>query len=77
MDLQTIPELPGPLTFEQAEAMAQRQIKKHHVAIILLHWFNATVWLTELATGAACEGHADWTNTRRRNVRKVCTRPHK
>ena len=50
---ETIPAVPLPLTFEQAEAMAQRQIKKHHVAIILLHWFNATVWLTELATGAA------------------------
>ena len=53
MNLQAIPVAPEPLTFEQAEAMAQRQIKKHHVAIILLHWFNATVWLTELATGAA------------------------
>ena len=53
MDFQTIPAAPEPLTFEHAEAMAQRQIKKHHVAIILLHWFNATVWLTELATGAA------------------------
>ena len=53
MDLQTIPATPEPLTFAEAEAMAQRQIKKHHVAIILLHWFNATVWLTELATGAA------------------------
>lgn len=53
MDSWTIPAESVPLTFEQAEAMAQRQIKKHHVAIILLHWFNATVWLTELATGAA------------------------
>ena len=53
MVYETIPAVPLPLTFEQAEAMAQRQIKKHHVAIILLHWFNATVWLTELATGAA------------------------
>lgn len=32
---------------------AQRMIKKHHVAIMLLHWFNAFVWLLELATGAA------------------------
>ena len=39
---------PVPLTAEQAEAMLQRQIKKHHVAIILLHWFNAFVWLFEL-----------------------------
>jgi len=28
-------------------------IKKHHVAIMLLHWFNAFVWLLELTTGAA------------------------
>jgi formate dehydrogenase subunit gamma len=33
--------------------MGQRQIKKHHVAVVLLHWFNAFVWLMELATGAA------------------------
>jgi formate dehydrogenase subunit gamma len=43
---------PTPLSAEQAEAMAQRQIKKHHVAIVLLHWFNATIWLLELSTGA-------------------------
>jgi formate dehydrogenase gamma subunit len=53
MDSWSIPNHPVPLTFEQAEAMAQRQIKKHHVAIMLLHWFNAMVWLMELATGAA------------------------
>ena len=33
--------------------MLQRQVKKHHVAIILLHWFNAYVWLFELVTGLA------------------------
>jgi formate dehydrogenase subunit gamma len=33
--------------------MLQRQIKKHHVAIMLLHWFNASVWLGELVTGIA------------------------
>jgi formate dehydrogenase gamma subunit len=33
--------------------LSQRMIKKHHVAIILLHWFNAFVWLVELTTGAA------------------------
>ena len=47
-----IPAIPTPLTSEQAEAMSQRQIKKHHVAIVLLHWFNAISWLLELATGA-------------------------
>jgi len=41
------------LSFEQIDAMKQRHVKKHHVAIILLHWFNATTWLVELATGAA------------------------
>lgn len=48
----TIPIQPGPLSIQQAEAMSQRQIKKHHVAIILLHWFNAIVWFFELSTGA-------------------------
>ena len=48
-----IPTAPVPLTAEQAEAMLQRQIKKHHVAIILVHWFNAIVWLLELSTGLA------------------------
>ena len=53
MGVETIPRMPTPLTAERAEAMSQRMIKKHHVAIMLLHWFNATVWLTELTTGAA------------------------
>jgi len=52
MGAQAIPELPVPLSVEQAEAMAQRQIKKHHVAIVLLHWYNAITWLLELSTGA-------------------------
>lgn len=46
-------QLPKLLTVEEAEAMAQRRIKKHHVAVVLLHWFNALVWLVELATGSA------------------------
>ncbi len=45
--------LPQPLTPQQAREMAQRQIKKHQVAVVLLHWFNALVWLLELSTGAA------------------------
>ena len=53
MGSQPLPLSPAPLTVEQAEAMSQRRIKKHHVAIMLLHWFNAIVWLCELATGAA------------------------
>ena len=53
MSASAIPTTPGPLTGAQAEAMAQRQIKKHHVAIVLLHWFNAISWLLELVTGTA------------------------
>ena len=53
MILETIPETPLKLTSEQAERMQQSLIKKHHVAIVLLHWFNALVWLFELLTGAA------------------------
>lgn len=52
MPLVSVPDVPLPLTFEQTQAMEQRQIKKHHVAIVLLHWFNAFVWLLELSTGA-------------------------
>ena len=48
-----IPASPYALTTEQAETLAQRRIKKHQVAIVLLHWFNALVWLIELATGSA------------------------
>jgi formate dehydrogenase subunit gamma len=48
-----IPTQPVPLTADEAEAMLQRQVKKHHVAIILLHWFNAYVWLFALVTGLA------------------------
>ncbi len=52
MSASPIPKVPARVTGEQAEAMAQRQIKKHHVAIVLLHWFNAISWLLELSTGA-------------------------
>lgn len=48
-----LPLAPVPLTADEAEAMLQRQIKKHHVAIILLHWFNAITWILEVSTGAA------------------------
>ncbi len=53
MPFETIPAIPLPLTAHQAEVMVQHQIKKHHVAIVLLHWFNAVVWMLELATGSA------------------------
>jgi formate dehydrogenase subunit gamma len=53
MNAQPIPAHPVPLNAEQATAMEQLNIKKHDVAIILLHWFNASVWLLELITGLA------------------------
>ncbi len=53
MRTSVIPMTPMPLSAEHAGAMLQRQIKKHHVAIVLLHWFNAFVWLFELGTGLA------------------------
>jgi formate dehydrogenase subunit gamma len=48
-----IPPAPYALNVEQTETLAQRQVKKHHVAIVLVHWFNAFVWLIELTTGSA------------------------
>lgn len=48
-----IPISPLPLSKAQAEAMLQRQIKKHHVAVILVHWFNAITWILEVSTGIA------------------------
>lgn len=49
----SIAKTPPPLTAAQADMLAQRQVKKHDVAIVLLHWFNAIVWLLELTTGLA------------------------
>lgn len=48
-----IPAVPLPLSHEEAAAMGQRRLKKHHVAIMLVHWFNALTWFLELTTGAA------------------------
>ncbi|MFZ2493826.1 MAG: cytochrome b/b6 domain-containing protein, partial [Thermoanaerobaculia bacterium] len=42
-----------PLTRDEAEVMLDRQIKKHHVAVILIHWFNAITWILEVSTGIA------------------------
>ena len=53
MSASTMSHLPAQLSVAEIDAMSQRQIKKHHVAIILLHWFNAIVWLLELSTGVA------------------------
>lgn len=49
----TVPLAPERLTREQADAMLHRQIKKHHVAVILVHWFNAITWIVEVTTGIA------------------------
>jgi formate dehydrogenase subunit gamma len=49
----SIPLKPLPLSAEEARLLSQSQIKKHAVAIVLLHWFNAIVWAIELATGSA------------------------
>ncbi|MFN2238878.1 MAG: cytochrome b/b6 domain-containing protein [Thermoanaerobaculia bacterium] len=48
-----IPLSPVPLTADQAEVMRERQIKKHHVAVILVHWFNAVTWILLVSTGIA------------------------
>jgi formate dehydrogenase subunit gamma len=49
----TVPVEPIALSADEARVLSQSHIKKHQVAIVLLHWFNAIVWLVELATGSA------------------------
>jgi len=53
MAVPSITQAARPLTAREADALSQRQVKKHDVAIMLLHWFNAMVWMLELATGLA------------------------
>jgi formate dehydrogenase subunit gamma len=53
MSTEAIPASPAPLSADEAEAMLQRRLKKHDVAIVLLHWFNAATWVLLVATGAA------------------------
>lgn len=53
MSAPSISNAPQHLGVAEIDALSQRQIKKHHVAIMLLHWFNAIVWLLELGTGLA------------------------
>jgi formate dehydrogenase subunit gamma len=48
-----VPLTPVPLSPEEAAAMSQRSIKKHDVAIMLVHWFNAATWILEVTTGVA------------------------
>jgi formate dehydrogenase gamma subunit len=51
MNSQPIPAHPVALTAEQATDMEQKSMKKHDVAIVLLHWFNASTWLVMLISG--------------------------
>ena len=53
MAAHTISQSPPRLTAAEADVLLHRQMKKHDVAIMLLHWFNAIVWALELMTGAA------------------------
>lgn len=53
MKADAIPTHPVHIPASEADLMLQRRLKKHHVAIILLHWFNASTWILELTTGAA------------------------
>jgi len=42
-----------PLTFDEREELKKKKLKKHDIATIYLHWFNALVWFIELTTGSA------------------------
>jgi formate dehydrogenase subunit gamma len=53
MGAHTISQSPPQLTAAQADVLSRRLLKKHDVAIMLLHWFNAIVWALELVTGVA------------------------
>ena len=44
---------PPEITAREMDSMRQRKMKKHDVAIMLIHWFNAFTWIFMLATGAA------------------------
>lgn len=46
-------EYPPPLTAMEKDRMRHRKMKKHDVAIMLVHWFNAFSWLFMLTSGAA------------------------
>jgi formate dehydrogenase gamma subunit len=41
------------LSHDEKVGISQRTLKKHDVAIILLHWFNAASWFILLVTGLA------------------------
>ena len=44
---------PPDISAREMDYMRQRKMKKHDVAIMLIHWFNAFTWIFMLATGAA------------------------
>lgn len=46
-------DYPPQLTAKERDVMRQRKMKKHDVAIMLVHWFNAVTWILMLATGGA------------------------
>ena len=43
--------IPRILTLEERKALLYRQVKKHDVANIMLHWFNVACWVFLLSTG--------------------------
>lgn len=43
--------IPSVLPFQERKALLNKDIKKHKVANILLHWFNAAAWAFLLLTG--------------------------
>jgi len=46
-------EYPPELNASEKDKLRQRKMKKHDVAIVMLHWFNASTWILMLATGGA------------------------
>ncbi|VAX28930.1 hypothetical protein MNBD_IGNAVI01-1324 [hydrothermal vent metagenome] len=45
-------EYPPELKANEKDKLRQRKMKKHDVAIMLVHWFNALTWILMLITGA-------------------------
>ena len=46
-------DYPPSLTAQEKDRMRQRKMKKHDVAIVLIHWFNAFTWIFMLLSGTA------------------------
>ena len=44
-------EYPPELKASEKDKLRQRKMKKHDVAIMLVHWFNALTWILMLITG--------------------------